>query len=214
MRIAVIGGSGWLGGAVAREALHRGHDVTAIGRHAETLAQVAGAQVAVADLDDPDSVVRGVRGSDVVVAAVTDRSTLDRSRIPKTVRTLLEIAPRAGIGRLAFVGGGGSLEVEPGLRAVDAPGFPDQYRAEGLAQDQALQILRSYGGPIEWTYMSPPPHQLIPGEKTGEYQVRAGDAPVRSADGQSRITSGDFAAAFVDELENNRFARQRFTAGS
>ena len=28
------------------------------------------------------------------------------------------------------------------------------------------------------------------------------------------ITAGDFAAAFVDELEANRFSRQRFTAGS
>jgi putative NADH-flavin reductase len=214
MRIAVIGASGWLGGAVAREAIHRGHQVTAIGRHASSLADIDGATVAVADLDDPESVRRAVAGSDVVVASVTDRTTGDRSRIPNTARALLELLPRAGVGRLAFVGGGGSLEIEPGLRVVDTPGFPPEYRNEALAQAEALHVLRSSDTPVEWTYLSPPPHLLEPGPKTGIYTVASGDAPVVNAEGESRITSGDFAAVLVDELEQNRFARQRFTASS
>jgi NADPH-dependent 2,4-dienoyl-CoA reductase/sulfur reductase-like enzyme len=40
MRIAVIGASGHLGGAVAREALSRGHDVTAIARETHRDANV------------------------------------------------------------------------------------------------------------------------------------------------------------------------------
>lgn len=214
MRIAVIGASGWLGGAVAREAIGRGHEVTAIGRHASSLADIDGATAIVADLDDPDSIVAAVAGSDVVVSSVTDRTTADRSRIPATARALLELIPGAGVTRLAFVGGGGSLESEPGVRFVDAPGFPEQYRAEALAQGEALDILRNSDSPIEWTYLSPPPHDLEPGPKTGFYTVAAGDTPVVNAEGESRITSGDFAAALVDELEQNRFARQRFTASS
>ena len=115
---------------------------------------------------------------------------------------------------MAFVGGGGSLEAQPGVRAVDAPTFPEHYKPEALAQAEALDILRSYTGDIAWTYMSPPPHHLLPGPKTSHYIVQAGDAPVVNADGDSCITSGDFAAAFVDELEQNRFPGQRFTAGS
>ena len=45
----------------------------------------------------------------------------------------------------------------------------------------------------------------MPGDKTSGYQVRGGDLPVVNAAGESRITAGDFAAAFVDELEANRF---------
>jgi putative NADH-flavin reductase len=213
MKIAIIGASGWLGGAIAREALSRGHDVTVIGRSREKLTQVDGARAATADLDDPDSIVTAIAGSDVVVAAVTDRSTEDRSRIPNTARTLLELLPRAGVNRLAYVGGGGSLEVAPGLRAVDAEGFPEQYRNEALAQAEALDVLRGSDG-VLWTYMSPPPHHLLPGEKTGQYRAAAGDTPVANDAGEARITSGDFAAAFVDEIENNNFPRQRFTAGS
>jgi putative NADH-flavin reductase len=68
MKIAVIGASGWLGGAIAREAVSRGHEVTAIGRDAARLSQVEGARAVVADLDDPESIVDAVRGSDVVVS--------------------------------------------------------------------------------------------------------------------------------------------------
>jgi uncharacterized protein len=214
MKIAVIGASGWLGATIAREAIDRGHTVTAIGRSATRLDDLDGATVTVADLDDPDSIVRAVDGSDVVVSSVTDRTTDDRSRIPRTARTLLEILPRARVRRLAFVGGGGSLEVEPGRRVVDAPDFPATYKAEALAQGEALDILRSTSSPIEWTYISPPPHLLEPGPKTGRYEVQAGNSPVVNAAGESRITSGDLAAALVDELEQNRFPRQRFTAGS
>jgi uncharacterized protein len=214
VKIAVIGASGWLGGTIAREALARGHEVVAIGRHPDSLSTIEGAQVAVADLDDPDTIVAAVRGSDVLVSSVTDRSTGDRSRIPRTATTLLELAPRGGVERLAFVGGGGSLEVEPGVRAVDVSGFPEQYRAEALAQAEALEILRSADPAVVWTYMSPPPHDLTPGPKTGQYIASGGNTPVINADGESRISSGDFASAFVDELEQNRFPRERFTAGS
>lgn len=214
MKIAVIGASGWLGGAIAREAVARGHQVTAIGRDAEKLSGVSGAEVVVADLDDADSIVRAIEGSDVVASAVTDRSTPDRSRIPETARELIQLAPRAGVGRVAFVGGGGSLDIAPGVRAVDEPDFPEQYRAEALAQAEALDVLRNEGAGLDWTYMSPPPHHLVAGEKTGRYEVQAGDSPVVNAAGDSRITSGDFASAFVDELEEHCFPRQRFTAGS
>lgn len=213
MKIAIIGATGWLGSTITQEALDRGHDVTVIGRSAERLSRFPAAHPVVADLDDPDSIREAIRGADVVVAAVTDRSTDDRSRIPNTARELLELLPRAGVDRLVFAGGGGSLEVAPGVRAVDEPGFPEQYRAEALAQAEALDIFRASDG-VDWSYLSPPPHHLVPGDKTGQYRTAAGDTPVTNDDGEARITSGDYASALVDEIENNHYPRQRFTAGS
>jgi putative NADH-flavin reductase len=212
MRIAVIGASGWLGGTVAREALARGHEVTAIGRDATRLQAIEGAQPATADVTDPGSLQRVLAGHDIVVSAVTDRSTADRSIIPRTARTLLEVLPAAGVRRLAVVGGGGSLEEEPGERVVDRPDFPEAYKAEALAQAAALNVYREAENAVDWTYLSPPPHHLIPGEKRGGYRVAGGDAPVVDRDGDSRITAGDFAAALLDEIERPQFTRQRFTA--
>jgi putative NADH-flavin reductase len=212
MKVAVIGASGRLGGAIAREALARGHDVTAIGRNAARLRELPGARIAVGDVTVPDSIVEAVAGHDVVVSAVTDRSGPSRSIIPATARALLEIVPAAGVPRLAVVGGGGSLESEPGVRGIDRPDFPEAYRAEAEAQAEALDILRVEGDRVDWTYLSPPPHYLLPGEKRGGYRVAGGDSPVMDEEGESRITEGDFAAAMVDELEQHRFGRQRFTA--
>ena len=41
---------------------------------------------------------------------------------------------KAGIKRLLFVGGAGSLEVKPGVQSVDLPGFPAEYK-QGVAGD-------------------------------------------------------------------------------
>ncbi|HEY2771024.1 MAG TPA: NAD(P)H-binding protein [Solirubrobacteraceae bacterium] len=208
MRIAVIGATGWLGGAIVKEALSRGHQATAIGRDQSRLAELSGVDSAVADVRDADAVAHAISGHDVVVSSVTDRSTSDRSIIPAAARSLIEAVPRAGVPRLAVVGGGGSLNAPDGGRLVDQPGFPDAYKAEALAQGEALDLLRSAPADLDWTYMSPPPHDLAPGEKRGGYTVAGGDDPV--GDG---LTSGDLADAFVDELEQHRFSRQRFTAG-
>ncbi len=212
MRIAVVGASGWLGGAIAREALARGHDVTAIGRDRGKLEDLDGADVAVADVTDRESLIDAICGHDVVVASVTDRSGPDRSIIPAAARALLEAVPAAGVPRLAFVGGGGSLEAEPGVRGIDRPDFPAAYRAEAEAQAEALDIFRNEGGDVDWTYLSPPPHDLVPGEKSGGYRAEAGDTPVTNERGESRISAGDFASAMVDELEQHRFSGRRFTA--
>lgn len=212
MRIAVIGASGWLGGAIAREALARGHEVTAIGRHRDRLTDVRGATVVVADATDAEELVPAITGHDVVVSAVTDRSGPDRSVIPTVAAALIEAIPQAGVSRLALMGGGGSLLAPDGRRLVDQDGFPEHYRAEALAQSEALELLRSAPESLDWTYLSPPPDALVAGDKSGGYKVRGDDLPVVDDRGESTITSGDLAAAMVDELERPQFSRRRFTA--
>lgn len=112
-----------------------------------------------------------------------------------------------------MVGGGGSLLNDDGQRFIDAPGFPAEYRTEALAGAEALALLRATPDTLDWTYLSPPPTNLSPGEKRGGYIVRGDDRPVTDATGHSAITSGDLAAAMVDELEHPQFTRRRFTAG-
>ena len=204
MRIAVVGASGWLGGAIAREALARGHEVTAIARHADRLAELGGADVRAVDATDARSLTPVIADHDVVVAAVTDRSGPDRSTIPAVARALIEAVPAARVPRLAFVGGGGSLLAPDGGRFVDQSGFPEQHKAEALAQADALELLRGAPPTLDWTYLSPPPHDLTPGEQRGGYTVRGDDRPVTGERGKSSITSGDFAAAMLDELERPR----------
>lgn len=195
MKIAVIGATGNLGGAVAREAIARGHDVTALSSRE-------------VDVVDAASIKGAVAGHDAVVAAVKGPDQL----VPRGAEALLEALPLAGVDRLLFVGGGGSLKSPDGKRLVDSPRFPEQYRETALDQAAALDFLLASAAPVRWTYASPPPMYLVPGEKTRAYRVEARDTPLTDAAGESRITVGDFASAIVDALENDSFIHQRFTA--
>jgi putative NADH-flavin reductase/pimeloyl-ACP methyl ester carboxylesterase len=194
MKIAVIGATGNLGSAVVAEASSRGHRVTALNR--STL-----------DVTDSVSIKDAVSGHDAVVVAVKGPDRV----VPRSVHALLDAMPAAGVNRLIFLGGGGSLEYAPGQQFVDSRDFPPQYLETARDQAEALAILRRADTTVEWSYASPPPVYLTPGERTGTYRSEARDTPITNENGESRITVGDYASAVVDALESGTFVRQRFT---
>jgi putative NADH-flavin reductase len=196
LKIAIIGATGRLGSAAAREATARGHQVTALHRGNVEAA-------------DPASVSGAVAGHDAVVVGIQGGDRL----VPRSAQALLEALPLAGVTRLVFLGGGGSLEHAPGHRFVDLPDFPPEYLETALDQAEALAIFRAAQTPVEWSYVSPPPVHLVPGEKTGRYRAEARDTPLFDEHGESRISVGDYAAAVVDTVENGSFIRARFTVG-
>ncbi|MFJ9367988.1 alpha/beta fold hydrolase [Nocardia sp. NPDC101769] len=196
IRIAVIGATGNLGGAVVREARARGHRVTVLGR-------------ANVDATDVDSIATRVAGHDAVVVAVKGGDRL----VPRAAEAVLAALPKAGVDRLVFLGGGGSLECAPGQRFVDAPDFPPQYLETARDQGEALRLLRAAQTSVAWSYVSPPPVYLVPGDRTGRYRIEARDTPIVDEHGESRISVGDYASAVVDAIETNSFLRTRFTVG-
>lgn len=196
MKIAIVGASGILGSAVAAEAASRGHRVTPLGR-------------ATTDVSDPAALADAVAGHDAVVVGIKGPDHL----VPRSAQALLKALPEAGVPRLVFLGGGGSLEYAPGERYVDAPGFPAEYLETARDQTEALDLLRAARTPVEWTYVSPPPMHLVPGPKTGTFRTEARDTPITDANGESRISVGDFAAAVVDTLEQGTFLQERITVG-
>lgn len=197
MKLAVIGASGNLGSLVVAEARSRGHAVTAL-------------DSTNVDVTDAVSVEKAVRGHDAVVVAVKGPDHL----VPRAATALLEALPAAGVRRLVFLGGGGSLLSEDGTPFVASPHFPAQYLETALDQSEALRLLRAADGVVDWSYASPPPVHLVPGAKTGGYRAEARDTPLTDAAGESRISTGDYAAAIIDTVERGTFVRERFTAAT
>lgn len=64
---------------------------------------------------------------------------------------------------------------------------------------------------LEWRYISPSPI-LKPGEKLGQFRVGE-DRVLMTDHGPTKITVGDLACAILDEIEQPRHIRKRFTVG-
>lgn len=70
MKIALIGASGFVGTAILKEALDRGHQVSAIVRNPEKITlQHDQLTVVKADVLDAEQVTQAVNGNDAVVSA-------------------------------------------------------------------------------------------------------------------------------------------------
>lgn len=212
MRIALFGAGGVIGRRILDEALRRGHQLTAVVRDPKRFSR-PDERVAVSqgDVLDAATVAAVVRGHDAVVSAVGPAHTADArpQMLVDAARALIAGLLRAGVSRLAVVGGGGSLEIAPGLELVDSPDFPAAWRPGALAQREALTVYRAAPAGLDWTYFSPPA-LIEPGTRTGTYRTGTNQL-LTDARGESRISAEDFAVALLDELERPKHIRQRIT---
>jgi putative NADH-flavin reductase len=204
MKIAVYGATGHVGRHIVAEAAARGHEVTALSRNAAELP--AGVAWQHGDLADSEAVAKVAVEHDAVVTA--NGPSRVPGEDPFAFAPLIETVARAvGATRLFVVGGAGSLLAAPGVRLVDTPEFPEEYRAEALASAAALEFLRSSEPALDWTYLSPAP--VFPaGDATGSYLV-GDESPVGGT-----ISGEDFAKAVLDELERPAHRRARFTVAA
>ena len=212
MKLALIGATGFVGSAILQEALNRGHEVTAIVRDPEKLKPHPKLRSQKGDVYKEDEVARFVAGHDVVVSAFNPgwRNPDIYQQQVKGTRGIINGVKKAGVKRLLFVGGAGSLEVKPGVQAVDLPEFPAEYKQGALATREALNQLRKESG-LDWSFLSPSA-DLSPGQRTGKFRLGT-DQLLTDSKGESRISVEDYAMAMIDEVERPTHIRQRFTVG-
>lgn len=210
MKIALFGATGHLGHSILEEALTRGYTVIAIvrdparlTRHDNQLTVIRG------DVTQPASWLKAVRDVDAVVASLSGRRGNHHDSVPASARVLLAQLPAAGVKRLLWVGGAGSLETAPGVMVIDDPKFPADLKPEVAAQQQALEIFRNSPGEVEWTYVSPAA-LIEDGERRGRYRI-GGDQLLVDTKGVSRISVADYAVALLDRIEQHDALSQRIT---
>lgn len=212
MKIVLIGATGFVGSAILKEALDRGHEVTAIVRHPEKLQLHAKLHSQKGDVYNADDVARLVAGHEAVVSAFNPgwgNPDIYNLQV-KGTQAIINGVKKAGMKRLLFVGGAGSLEVKPGVQAVDLPEFPKEWKQGALATREALNLLRKEPN-LEWSFLSPSA-DLAPGQRTGKFRLGT-DQMLIDANGESHISTQDYAAAMIDEVERPAHVRQRFTVG-
>jgi putative NADH-flavin reductase len=211
-RITVVGGTGYAGGHIAREAAARGHRVVSWSR-GEPTERIEGVDYRTGSLADPATVDAMASETDQLVIAVHG-ADVDGAPLIDRLPTIVDAAIAHGV-RLSFVGGAGSsLVAEGGPRLVDTPEFHDEWKPEALSHAAVLDALREAPAALRWFYVSPAAlfGSYAPGEDTGSYRT-GGDLLVTKEDGSSEISGADFARAFVDEIESSAHPDQRFTVG-
>lgn len=202
MKIAIIGAAGHVGKRLVAEALSRSHEVTAIGPTQSKLEILSSVTVATGNLGDPDALSRVLAGHDLIVSAVRF--------VNYDPNDLLDAVRKSGAKRLAVVGGAGSLSSPAGGLVMDGPNFPEAALPEARAGAETLAALRATDD-IDWTLLSPSAI-FTAGDRTGEFRLGR-DELLLDADGKSHISFEDFAIAMLDEAEDARHSRTRFTVG-
>ena len=215
MKLVLFGATGHIGQRILREALARGHEVTAVVRNPAAI-EITDDRLRVVqgDATDAASVAAAARGADAILSAVGNTKTVPGPEpmplFGRVAHALISGARAACVTRVMVLGGAGSLEAAPGVHVVDTPGFPDEYKGDALGQRAALAIWRSPEAEgIDWTYVSPA-GMIGPGPKSGKYRV-GGDQLLVDSAGESRISYDDYALGFLDVLESGRHLRDRIT---
>jgi hypothetical protein len=210
MKVAIIGASGQIGSFIRDEALARGHQVTAIVRNPEKIT-VRNPHLTVVKADILKDKVDGlVKGHDAVISAYNpgwSNPDIYNEQI-RGYRAIISGVRMSGIRRLLVVGGAGTLEVAPGVLVLDTTDFPEQVKGGVLATRETLYMLKEEKE-LEWTFLSPP-SSIAPGERTGHYRIGK-DQLLKNEEGESRISTQDYAVAMLDELEHPQHIRERFT---
>ena len=191
MKIVLFGATGMIGSDIAAELDRRGHEVTRVDRSTG------------ADVTSPESVAAVAAGADAIISAVSARGA--DYTLADVARSLVAGAHRAGVRRIVVVGGAGSLEIAPGVRLLDTPAVPAEWKAEALQHADALEVYRG-SDDLDWTFASPAA-STHPGQRTDRYRL-GGDQLLVDEDGNSEISTEDYAIAIADLLKNGSHARE------
>jgi putative NADH-flavin reductase len=212
--IVLIGASGFVGSAILKEALDRGHKVTAVVRHPEKITvEHKSLVVKQGDVSSAETVAEVSKGVDTVISAYNPgwrnpNIAEETTRVHKSILTGVKLA---GVKRFLVVGGAGSLFISPGKRLMEAGLMPESFlpAIRALAEVYLVDLMAEKS--IDWVFFSPA-GILEPGLRTAKFRLGKDDLIVNEK-GESKISVQDYAVAMIDELEKPVHHRERFTIG-
>ncbi len=196
--VVVLGGTGYTGGSIVREAASRSHHVISVSRSrpkdpVEGVRYEVGAVEELAPLVIPDA--------DAVVAALSPRGDM-AGRLVEVYGELLRLSAHAGA-RYLQIGGFSSLRPAPGEPRFVEGEIPEQFQGEAR-EGEATRVILVETAPddLDWVFVSPAGGYgaWAAGERTGTYRI-GGEVALFDTNGGSNISGADFALAVIGEIE-------------
>lgn len=209
MNIVIFGAAGNVGSRIVKEALEKGHTVSAVVRRSEQLntlpKEVKGL---IGDAQNLQEATELAKDHDLIISAVRPSSG-DEMLLVGITQNILSAAKASNI-RAIIVGGAATLQIPAQNETVlSAQGFlPAQVvpiATACAAQHKAVEQFDYQ----KWSYISPPA-MLVAGTRTGMYQLGK-DELLYDDRGDSHISMEDFSVAIIDEASFPKHHQQRFT---
>ena len=209
MNIILFGATGQIGRQILKQALERGHTVTAFVRDAAKLDVThLRLTVMVGDARNARAVAAAIPGHDALINAMgpggPDVSDKYLDIITDGIRHLVQGMRQAGLRRIVVLGSVATLNAAPDKLLRDLPNFPDLARNISGAHLEAWKTLAASG--LDWTVICPAPI-VESGEPTGQYRTQAdfllGGGP------QLKIATGDVADLLLNEVEHGNHIGHR-----
>ena len=206
MNILVIGANGKAGHRIVEKALKAGHQVTGLVRREGAIEGIPTIVKDALQLTKQE-----LTQFDVVVNA-TSAFTPDTYHLPADLTLLLVKALANTNTRLIAIGGAGSLYVDEDhtVQLNDTPEFPKEFLARSKTHGKSDDILRKFSN-VDWTMFTPPPILDAEGPESNDY-VLGNENIILNKEGKPYISYDTFTQILVDEINNHKFGRQRFTA--
>ena len=195
MKIAVFGATGKTGVEITKQALAKGHQVTAFVRDpARMTIKDDRLSFVVGDVNDPSLIDKAVQGQDAIVCALGSRD-LKKTTV-RTIGTqhIIKAMEQRSVRRLIVVSAMGTGESWDTLSLISKFFYAVLLKSAREDHESQEAIVKKSG--LDWTIIRP--SGLTDGPRTGNYQV--GEKIYTKT---SNISSADVADLILKELEQN-----------
>lgn len=203
MNIVIFGGTGGTGLELLKQAIARGHEVTALVRDPARVGMTdTRLRILKGDVLDPNAVRAAVTGTQAALSALGVRL----GQPPGTVRSegtrnIVAALSDAGVRKFVSVSTVGVGDSVGRLTFWARLLLPRLIGAERLEEaDRQERIIRQSG--LDWVILRP--SRLVDDPAKGEYRIGL-DLHTGMT---SKLTRADLAASLLDQLESDRFVRQ------
>lgn len=197
MRLLILGATGKTGRLLVRQALDRGHTVTAFARHpADVTAQHPQLRVAQGDILDRESIDAAVQNQDAVLSALGVETLRANTILSDGTRNVIAAMQRHGPRRLIVISSLGVGESAGQLGWLyNRLLIPLLLR--NIFADKELQERYIVRSDLDWTIVRP--GALSNGARTGHYQhgFSPNDRSIRAR--IARADVADFMLALLDD---------------
>ncbi len=173
MQLAILGGSGRIGGHLLTWALESGHDVRVLARSPQSLHDAAvpgaaGLTVVTGDATDGYAVAETVAGADAVLSALGPRGAKTPDLLATAARNVVAAMDKDGVSRLICVSAAGAfIQGDPNMGALIKWVLP-RLLAKAFADVRAMEAVVAATG-LDWTLVRAA--RLVDSQLTGQYRV-------------------------------------------